>query len=84
MTGPLRLEDLGILRAVMPLPDGSYHVTLDRVVRSTTDLINNNPATYSYDIPTAALTPGHPPTIGALIDIFTNGKQVTGYQLPPQ
>jgi hypothetical protein len=62
---------------------GGYRITLDRVVRSTTGLINNNPTTYSYDVPAASVPGGQPPRVGALINVFTDGKRVTGYQALP-
>jgi hypothetical protein len=83
MSGPLRLADLGIVRTMTPLAGGGYHITLDRVVRGLPGLINNNPATYPYDLPAASRPGGGPPRVGALIEVFTDGKKVTGYDLPP-
>jgi hypothetical protein len=83
MSGPLRLSDLGIVRTMTPLAGGGYHITVDRVVRGMKGLINNNPATYPYDVGPANYAGGAPPRVGALINVFTNGTTVTSYELPP-
>lgn len=83
MSGPLRLSDLGIVRTMTPLAGGGYHITVDRVVRGMKGLINNNPATYPYDVGPTAYPGGAPPRVGALINVFTNGTTVTSYELPP-
>jgi hypothetical protein len=71
-TSSLRLSDFGILRSVTA-QSGGYHVTLDRVIRGIPDLINNNPATYAYDIPTSVLLAGQIPKVGDRVELNTNG-----------
>lgn len=84
ISGPLRRSDFGFARSVTPLTGGGYRVTIDRVVQGTDGVINNNPATYPYDIPAAAVHEAREaPQVGGLINIFTDGYSVTGYQLLP-
>jgi hypothetical protein len=75
----LRLSDFGILRSVRP-DAGGYNVTLDRVIEGDPGLINDNPATYSYNVPTSVISAsGHTPEVGRLVTICTDGTTVTSY-----
>jgi hypothetical protein len=75
----LRLSDFGILRSITPDAHG-YHVTLDRVIQGYPGLINNNPATYAYDVPNSVITASRAtPEVGRLVTICTDGTIVTSY-----
>ncbi len=82
ITAPLRLSDLGIVRTVTA-GAGGYQITVDRVVRGTSGLINNNPQTYPYDVPAAAVLPGQSLKVGDLVELATNGTTVTHLQVDP-
>ena len=81
-TAPLRLSDFGIVRTVTAAT-GGYQITLDRVVRGTSGLINNNPQTYGYAVPAAAVVPGQSLKVGDLVELATNGTAVTHLQVDP-
>ena len=74
ISAPRRLSDHGIVRSVSPIA-GGYRIAIDRVVQGTDGVINNNPQTYEYDVPPAAVS-GGPPQIGKLVDLATNGTVV--------
>lgn len=76
ISAPLRLSDLGIIRTLIATA-GGYRLTLDRVVRGPNGLINNNPQTYAYDVPTAAIPNRETLQVGDLVQIITNGTAVT-------
>jgi hypothetical protein len=77
ISSPLRLSDFGIARSVTKT-GSSYHVLVDRVVQGIPDLINNNPQTYAYDVPASAIL-GKAPTVGSLVELTTNGVDVTWF-----
>jgi hypothetical protein len=82
ISAPLRLSDFGIVRSV-EATTGGYHILLDRVVQGYGKLINNNPQTYPYDIPAAALGPGQILQVGDRIALQTNGEVVTSLNAGP-
>ena len=82
ITAPLRLSEFGIIRTLSGYA-GGYHVAVDRVVQGIPGLINNNPETYSYDVPERLLTPQDNPKIGDLVQLNTDGTAVTSFFVLP-
>ena len=78
ISAPLRLSDFGIVRSVTKSGSG-YRILIDRVVQGIPSLINNNPQTYAYDVPATAILGGKPPTVGSLVELTTNGVDVTWF-----
>ena len=77
---PLRLSDLGIVRT-LTVAAGTYHLTLDRVVRGPTGLINDSPQTYGYSVPAGTVLHGQLLHVGDLVELNTNGTIVTHAQV---
>ena len=77
---PLRLADRGVLETVDRGQDG-VTVTIDRVVRAVNSagerirFINNNPATYTYLVPTTLFDEASV-GVGVRVRLETNGRQV--------
>jgi hypothetical protein len=84
ISAPLRLSDFGIVRSVEATA-GGYHILLDRVVQGVGELINNNPHTYPYDVPAAAILGGsYVPKIGDKVVLTTNGNVVRSFFHDPR
>lgn len=74
---PLRLMDRGIVRSAKSGPNG-VTLTIDRVVLSqtkTSDVINNNPTTYRYLVPTSVYDAAHV-SVDDRVILETDGVQV--------
>ncbi len=80
-SAPLRFMDRGIVVDVQRDPD-RVTVTIDRVVLAAVDnhttVINNNPATYSYPVPTS-LFDGAGVKVGDSVRLTTNGHTVLDF-----
>jgi hypothetical protein len=74
---PLRLMDRGIVKSARPGPAG-VSVTIDRVVLAQTrrdHVINVNPATYRYLVPTDVYAAAHV-GVGDRVKLETDGREV--------
>jgi hypothetical protein len=77
---PLRLADRGIVRSLTSAP-GGVRVTIDRVVLAVNRygarnvLVNNNPTTYTYLVPTAMFTTANV-SVGQRVRLETDGVHV--------
>ena len=74
-TSALRYMDRGYIRSIDRTSAG-VQIRLDRAVSTTHGLLNQNPATYPYVIPTAIFDQAHL-VVGSLGSLYTNGTSVT-------
>lgn len=75
-TLPVRLYDVGYLRSIHRT-SGGVQITVDRIAYQDGKVIDNNPQTYSYLVPTAVFDGSRLPLkVGALVYLSSNGRQV--------
>jgi hypothetical protein len=74
-TSALRYMDRGYIRSIKRTSAG-VQIRLDRAVRTPHRILNTNPATYPYLIPTRMFNQAHL-VVGSLGSLFTNGTTVT-------
>jgi hypothetical protein len=76
-TAPIRLWDEGYLRSVDRTASG-VRITLDRIAFQDGKLVNSNPRTYGYLVPTAVFNSWRGgPSIGTLIYLASDGNKIT-------
>ena len=74
-TSALRYMDRGYIRSIDRTSAG-VQIRLDRAVNTSYGILNENPATYPYVIPTAMFDHAHL-VVGSLGFLYTNGTTVT-------
>jgi len=74
-TSAIRFMDRGIVRTIDRTADG-VRISLDRVVLSDSGVVNNNPATYDYVIPTAVFDAQPNIHVGSQITLDGDGAVV--------
>jgi hypothetical protein len=76
-TSALRLMDRGYIRSVDRTASG-VRISIDRVVSGINGVVNNNPATYKYVIPTAMFDSAGV-QVGSLVVVHTDGVTVRNF-----
>jgi hypothetical protein len=77
-TRSVRLMDRGYLRSVTKTT-GGYRITLDRAVAAYPKVVNPDPTTYAYFVPTSVFAQGGfngTLGVGKLVYLSSNGRQV--------